>query len=429
MKKYIYYCFFCIPIFYIWGSYLIDNKNHHLHYIWTDAEGYYIYLPCVFVYHTFKNVPCRDSGMIQHLEPTKYTFTKFTYGTALLESPFYVLGHTIRSLQGITTFGGYTQHDGMILLLAACFYLVLGAFFIYKTLCNYFNDFRIIWLSLLCGTLGTNTLYYAIRAPGYSHIYSFALISIWIYSTPIYLNLTQRNWKHTGYLAFLYGLIVLIRPTNFIILAYLLFYDCYTIEHLKLRLLFWWRLFNLKNIISAVAGGLLPFVPQLLYWQMLFGKWLSYSYKQEKFIYWSAPRFASVWFDVLNGLFPYSPIFFLAIVGMFIGCIEKKHNGWIILFLFMGLSYLFASWWCWWFGGAHGQRSFVEHTPFFAISIGTALQYLYRQSAIVQKITTSIVLILIWLNIRMIILHDTGWFGENWTWASYWNIIKIAFLF
>ena len=47
-----------VVVTYIYGSWRVDN-HHHLWYIWSDAEGYNMYLPALFVHGTFENIPVR----------------------------------------------------------------------------------------------------------------------------------------------------------------------------------------------------------------------------------------------------------------------------------------------------------------------------------------------------------------------------------
>jgi hypothetical protein len=407
-----------IPLFYIWGSFLIHNENHHLRYIWTDAEGYYIYLPALFVHGSFKQIPCRDSAMIQYLPPDNKMFTKFTYGTALLESPFFLMGHLSRKIQNLPLNLAYTEDYGVSILFAACFYFTLGIFFMFKTLKRYFDKQIVIFLALMSLTIGSNALYYAIREPGYSHIYSFALISIFLYYTPIFLqNVTKRN---IFYMSLLYGFIVLIRPTNASILLFLLLYDCYSIENILNRFKFW--LSHSKKLCIAFLGILLPMIPQMIYWQYLFGKPVTYSYDKAGFD-WLHPKIQNVWFDILNGLFPYTPIMILVILGMVLSSLHGKMNGWLISSLFLLMSYVFGSWCMWWFGGAHGQRSFVEWMPFFSLPMGYLLDILFKQKLWLKTFGVLMTLFLIYLNIRMTNLHDGGWYGDAWTWKTYFETI------
>ncbi|MFT4595142.1 MAG: hypothetical protein ACI9UR_000747, partial [Bacteroidia bacterium] len=48
--------------------------------IWSDQEGYYIYLPAVFIYGGFEDVPCVNGCTTVERNGSKYTFTKYTYG-------------------------------------------------------------------------------------------------------------------------------------------------------------------------------------------------------------------------------------------------------------------------------------------------------------------------------------------------------------
>ncbi len=113
---------------YIYGSWLVDNK-HHLRYNWSDAEGYNLYLPALFIYGTFENIPIRTTYEYPPYEGTNKILTRFTYGIALMQAPFWLLAHLSRWIQGLPLDDPWGNDYSVAILLAACFYASLGLYF------------------------------------------------------------------------------------------------------------------------------------------------------------------------------------------------------------------------------------------------------------------------------------------------------------
>jgi hypothetical protein len=412
-----------IALLYFWGTVLQQGHKPHLRYLWSDAEGYFIYLPAVFVHGSFQGFACRDSVMIQHLAPDDKVFTKFTYGTALMELPFFLIAQTSRAIQGFSLHhDSYTTDYGVMVLVGACFYFVMGIFLIAKILHRHFQNPWVVWTAVAAVSIGSNALFYVVRQPGFSHIYSFFLMSVLLYYTPMFVKNIDR--KSVFAMSLLYGLIVLIRPTNALVLFYLLLFDVQTPSNLSERKRFWLSHWRLSGV--ALLGVLLPMLPQLAYWQYIFGRPIAYSYENERFD-WLHPKLGHLWFDVLNGMFPYTPMMFVVVFGLCWMAWRGVLNGRLVLGLFLSLSYVWSCWWCWWFGGAHGQRNIVEWMPFFAFPIAYLLDIAVRKSLLWQVLSFLSVFILIFWNMRFVHLHELGWFGDGWNWNAYWDYVRQAF--
>jgi len=81
---------------------------------------------------------------------------------------------------------------------------------------------------------GTNLFHYATRDMGMSHVYSFFLFAFLVWQTPrFYEKPSALNAVLTGAAM---GWLVLIRPTNIVVLLFVLLYDVYSWRDLKARL-------------------------------------------------------------------------------------------------------------------------------------------------------------------------------------------------
>lgn len=416
MKKWIAVFLSCLIVsaFYHQGS-KIDGV------IWSDQEGYYIYLPAVFINGGFKDLPCTNGCTFIEDESGTHTFTKYTYGVALLESPFFLVAHAFASASGYEANGRSLPYIWAIMI-AAIFYMLAGLRFISKLLTELNFGKAICWLVPLGILLGTNLFFYTFREAGMSHVYSFFLLSSLLYFT--HRNQETPTLKHTILGAISLALLVLIRPTNVLALCIPILWGArnlsVTLGNLK-------SLFDKPNWLIAfiISFGIL-ILPQLFYWKSVTGSYLFYSYANEGFTNWAQPKLLQVLFSHQNGWLVYSPVALLGVMGMVLMAI-KKQVGWVLPWVLLTLAtYVFASWWAWWFGGAYGHRCYVDFLPVLAIPSAYAVKFI-QDSHKFLRISTSLLFILaVYVNLRMSFMYQGMWDGPNWTWVSYIDKLKIA---
>jgi hypothetical protein len=72
------------------------NKYNMYNIIWSDAEGYYMYLPAVFIHSGFDSLIPKTPHQFNRHPVTKRVFTKYTCGVALMQSPFFAVAHILQ---------------------------------------------------------------------------------------------------------------------------------------------------------------------------------------------------------------------------------------------------------------------------------------------------------------------------------------------
>ncbi len=402
---------------YVFGSFMVENK-HGGHYVWSDAEGYYMYLPALIVHGTFENFPVKTKTEFKKYPGTNKVFTKYTYGVALMESPFFLVAYLARKAQGFDV----TKHDGtdyaIGLLLTGCFYGVLGLFFVFSALKYHFKNKWVWWLTIAVLLLGTNLLHYMTRAPGMSHVYSFCLISFLVYFTPKLIG--QPTYRHFAIAGFISGLIILIRPTNGVMLLFPMLYGVDSWKSMVRRFSFFWE--HLQKMLFSLLFFVLVWIPQFCYWYYISGKWLLYSYGKESFTNWNDPQITNVLFSHLNGYLVYNPVMILPIVTTFFLLRKNTLNSWATLGIFAISTYLFASWWCWWYGGAYGHRCFVDLLPVLSLPLAFVLDKIMSAQKIWVKILCfSAIATMVYYNLRCTLLYGWEWSHTDWTLEKYWE--------
>lgn len=329
--------------------------------IWSDSEGYYMYLPAIFIHDGFEKIPIKTKDQFSRYPGTNKYFTKYTYGVALMQLPFF-LGSNAIARNNEETITGYETIYSRGIRIAALFYALLGLLLLRRFLGRYFSNV-IIAITLVGLYFGTNLFYYVTREPGMSHIYSFFLFCSFLFSTSKFYE--KPNLANTLIVGLLAGLIVLIRPTNVLLLLFFVFYQVNSWKDFRLRLQFYWKKVTLLWLLPLI--GFLVFLPQFMYWNYISGEFLLYSYEGEGFVNWASPKVLEVLFHIKNGWLLFSPLAALSIIGLFIGTWKNKYHSSIILLILLLAIYAFSSWWCWWFGGAFGHRTFVEFYALLAI--------------------------------------------------------------
>ena len=355
--------------------------------LFSDAEGYYLYLPAIFINQSFENLEVRSEKVYKPHPSSNRIFTKFTCGVALLQLPFFLTAHWLAPALGYVP-DGYSEIYVRAILIAAICYGFLGLFFLKKILEKNFPPW-VVTISIVAILLGTNFFHYIIDAGGMSHAYSFFLFAVFVFLTPKIL--VNPNGKLIFLFGLIFGWIVLIRPTNAVLILYPLLYNISSSADFKNRFQFIKTHFEKTGYL--LLGMVLIIFPQLLYWNHVTGSYILYSYGEESFIYWNNPQIKNLWFSPRNGWLIYNPILIAPIIGLFFGWKKNTNNHLVILVIFILITYILSSWWCWWFGGAFGQRSYVEYYTLLIFPIAWMLNHCYENK---RKLFVVLFIFLAW---------------------------------
>ncbi len=400
-----------------WGE-----KNSHA-IIQSDGKGYYSYLPAVFIYHDlhfgfFEEIEKRD------YKPNTYydyrasynnnIIDKYYSGVAVAMLPFFLLAHLITHLKGLSA-DGYTSFYQIFANVAAIFYLFVGLTFLRRFLKRQAATNSQITFLLIAFTFGTNLFYYTINEPSMSHIYSFAFVAMFILYLKLFFDEVKIKYLMLSALAL--GMIILIRPVNVMIVGIIPFL---TGSLVKLKESF---IMLIKKPAWMVGAFLIMFSIcsiQLIIYKLQTGTFLFDSYSQEKFK-WNDPHFADILFSYKKGLFIYTPLTFLSLIG-FIKLWQKSKFQFLSLLLFLTLiTYILSSWWCWYYGGSFGLRAYVEFFPLFALLMLFAMQGLRKKLWKASLYSVIVLLILI----CQVQTYQYRYYFIHWSEMNkerYWNV-------
>jgi len=388
-------------------------------YIVWDVISYYAYLPAIFIYKDLSlkfvdDLP-KDEGTIWPIPTANGGYTlKYPIGTAIMILPFFLMAHIFSNLAGIEA-SGYSWPYHFFILIAALFYLLAGLLYLRRVLLRYFSELTVM-ICIVILAAGTNIFYYATEEPGMSHIYSFFLFSAFLFHYTRFYH--GDRWMDTLLIGLISGLIVLVRPSNGILMLCFLLYrgnvkmkDWY--EYL------WRRRFRLLVMFTIGLGIIFL---QLSYWKFSTGHWLHYSYGEERF-YFFKPHIIEGLFSYRKGWLLYTPLMTLAIFG-FLFLKKKVHELFYPILVFTVLNiYIVFSWWCWWYGGSFSARALIESYALLSVPMAATVERLWNSGKLVRVVSSVIFIFLIYVNMfqsrqyRISLLHY-----ESTSKELYWSV-------
>lgn len=363
-----------IIIFYLMQLLLQEKAYRHVD---GDGSGYYAYLIAVFIHKSTDFTPVLETERKRHsLDYMAHYFhkvndvmiNKFYLGTALMMLPFFLLAMLFTWITGMPL-DGYNIIFQYGVALAGATWLAIGLL-ASKRLLLLFKIPKIpVVITLIAIAIGTNLFHYAYLQPSHSHVYSFAAVALFLlYTRLFFLRLKPRYFLLA---AFFYGLVVLVRPSNGILVLIIpviagsgeLFSSGLRYLVAKPRIL-------IRGLILSMAVmGL-----QLAYNIHLTGRFFLWSYQNEGFNF-GQPAFLQFLFGFRKGFFIYTPILFLSLAGIVLWWKQSKWAAWGVLIFFLLLVYILSSWWNWFYGDSFGMRPMVDFYALFAIPLGMLINH------------------------------------------------------
>lgn len=371
--------------------------------VW-DAISYYAYLPSVFIYKdptlSFLDKPENAALKLKiwyNKDANDNKVIKTAVGEALLIAPFFLTAHYLAPAFGVEQ-TGFTWIYSLGVVLAALFYALIGGLLLRKLLLRYFSDKISAWAILI--TMGvSNFFYYLTFMPGYSHVYSFFAITLFTYYVVLWFE--NKSIKNSFLIGVFLGLIFLLRPTNIIVVLFLLLYKVNNWQDVKERFVL--MIHQIGKIGVMFLGALLLLIIQFSYWKASTGNWIMYSYSGEPF-FWKDPKIWEIWFGYRKGWFMYTPIMF---VGMFGFIFLKKYVKdwfWAFVVFFLLNTYIIASWWCWWYGGCFSMRPYIDSYVIMAFLFASLFTWLQTRKLAVKipvtVVTTALSALTIFMSIK-----------------------------
>jgi len=331
-----------------------------------DSFGYYAYLPGIFIYgdvtklewlpeiESKYNLIGNDLYQASLQENGNYVF-KYLGGIAILEAPWFALGHLVAKSSHFPA-DGFSPPYQYSLAFGSIMYAILGLLILRSLLKKFFAD-GIVALTIILMGLATNLIQYVSVDSAMSHSFIFFLYSVVLYGTNQWHSKPRMCWAIL--VGFVIGLATISRPTEAIMVLIPLLWSTESKEASKSK----WALVksNRKHVIAAALFGIIAILPQLIYW-----KYASGSFVHNVGSKWV---FLNPWFRVLfgwtNGWFIYTPITVFFIAGFFFmkSQVFKKSA---LVFCLLNI-WIIISWFDWKYGATYSTRALVQSYPVFAL--------------------------------------------------------------
>lgn len=364
-----------------------------------DVSGYYMYLPAAFIYHDLKKQEFGDSLVRKYQlsetfdqsweYPNGNRVMKYSCGMALMYLPSFTVAHIIATCTKYPA-DGFSFPYQFFLSLGSFIASLIGLWYFRKLLLIYFNDV-VAAIMLIILVLGTNFLNYSTTS--LSHTWLFAIYALLILNTTHFYQ--SPHYKYAIRIGLLYGLAVLIRPSEIIAIIIPLLWglETFSIKALKERMkLFasqWWLI-----LVSGICAAAIASI-QVWYWLYVTGQPLVYSYGEQEFS-WLHPHLKSYIFSYRSGWAIYTPMVLLMLVA-FIPFLWKGKNKIAVISFFLLNIYIVSAWNIWWYGGT-GGRAMIQSYPVILFPLATLVD-IARNKGILKWVLTPFVLLFIYFNI------------------------------
>jgi hypothetical protein len=354
-----------------WG----DGRWNRL--IRSDAKGYYAYLPAVFIYKDlsfgfldkYSDDQVWSAPFVHKPEPEKEgVINKYYAGAAFAQLPFFLAGHFTSWILG-RPLNGYSSYYLIFIQVAAIFYALFTQILLFRILRELNISGKIIALVIFTAIFGTNVFYYIVIEPGISHIYSLFFVTLFALCGIRFFNKPSGKFFLWG--MFLFGVIVLIRPVNILVLLSVPFLAG---DIKKLKNGFSYLMKHILLLSSGAAVAFFVVFIQLIIYKIQTGSFIVYSYGEEGFDF-LRPNMLKFTLSYRKGLFVYTPVFFISLLGFYILFKKSTFRFFSLLVFLFTVVYVLSSWWMWYYGGSFGSRAFIDFYVYLLIPLAFWLEY------------------------------------------------------
>jgi hypothetical protein len=344
----------------------------------NDGVGHYAYVRSTVIDHDldFENerIHYNQTRYIASIQVDPYTgnhFNQYPFGTSLLWSPYFLIGHLIAFITG-SAMDGYSMPYVYMVCLGSAINAFLGLLLVFSMLRKYFKR-KIALLSLVTIWLASPLFYYMYFESSMSHANSFLVATLFIYFWhKTYNNRSTKQWIILGFLA---GLTILVRYQNLILLG---------LPFIEVLPLYFSRKYKLKikDIMNPVLSALIFFItvlPQLLIIISKHGALFGFRYGGQFQLSNVFSNFWKVLISAQHGVFNWTPILFFAFLGLFLLYKKKKLLACGFIFIFILNLILVSGWSGWYAGQSFGHRMFISLTVPFMFGLASLIERIEKK--------------------------------------------------
>lgn len=360
---------------YIQDSFKFESEESCM--VAYDQLGYYGYLPAFFIYDDLDF----EGEWVEEIQnncgnPGTYQFKTmengnkvniYHMGLSFLQLPGFLIADQIADSSDTYERNGVSAPYFISVRLTAVLFVLLGLFFLRRTLLSFFTD-KVVAVTLLLLYGGTNlfiTFFYGELMP---HLYLFTLNTIFIYYLLKYYRSKKLRFLIVS--ALIFGLTTTIRPTQAvwgIIPFVLLFFQ----SEKKLNSFLYLLIFPVAIILFNL--------PQFFYWKVMSGDWLVLNLHSET-LNLLRPYTFDFLFSYKKGWLLYSPLLIFSFFGLKKLYSRDNWKAWAFGSFILLNIWVLSSWDCWWYASSFGSRVMVDSYVIYGILLGFLVQLLFTYS-------------------------------------------------
>jgi hypothetical protein len=378
----------------------------------SDAIEYFSYLPSILLDHDLdftneytafylEDPEGRQGFKETFLDLETATGLKINFGpigTAVLWAPFYVAAHA-GALIG-QALGFDVVADGLSIpyrwavAIGSMLYGAVGLLLSYRLARRYGSEWA-CFIAVLALWWATPVAYYMYVAPGMNHAVSLFAVALFFTLWRWAATGSPLRWAVWGASA---GLMALVREQDGLFALVAL------IAALSPRLETDW-VGRIKRLVAFGLASAVVFSPQLMVYFILYGRPAPAPQIQNK-MYWTSPHFFEVLFSPQHGLFFWSPILLLFLIGGLLLFRRDLEAALVLAVGFVSQVYISGAVDSWTQAGAFGSRRFLGATVIFAVWGGWIF---YKLTARIRKVgVAGLAAVFILWNVSLMIQFGLG---------------------
>ncbi len=240
----------------------------------------------------------------------------YAFGAPLLWTPFFVAAHLTIGVWNVLGAGlaanGFANPYQRAIGLGTLIYGFIALVLIYRLLSHYFSR-RLAALSTLTIAGGSFILWYLVVDNSMSHGASMFAVTLFVYLW--HENRDDDSLRRWALLGATAGLMAMVRWQNILFVVFPLAEELARLRHHRGER-FGERL---KDAVAryGVFGAVFLFasLPQLIFWKVVSGRWIAPPASSHS-VAWTEPQIADVLFSSDRGLFAWTPLLLLAVLGL-----------------------------------------------------------------------------------------------------------------
>jgi hypothetical protein len=433
LKEILNYRLLCIAFILVYVGHFCFEKSNFDHTITSDGEGYYAYLPALYLLGD-KTFEANAQAKFEHTKQKDYYViltdqgkyvNKYFSGVSLLATPAFLVITAVQNIFGSEP-DGYNESYFIGMFFYSIFLLLIGFILYYSTVSKHYalkNNQKWVFLVALITTPWLFTALYGIL---WANNYLFICFSVALW---LIIKLIQSPERPVFILSFFFltGIVAITRPTSLVFLVMVLFFfDNFGsfFNYLKSYVL------KPKILLSGLILFLLPISYQFAMWKWQTGSFFLWSYSSEGFN-WFNPQFFEVFFGYRIGILFHSPVLLFCLLYCVLTFRKSPYKAVVYLVYFFLICYVSASWWGYDFETKYGLRNFNEHYVFLLLPLFDFARSHEKKKWLFVLLIPAIVLPLIRFNQYVFGINTNQRFTQHSYWKSlaFWNNTKDRFTF